>query len=111
MENTRGHAGIDKVLLKFREKYYFPDFMKLTANIIKKCEICNLSKSEHRNTELPLQITAETQKIREKYVIDYYFAYGRKFLASIDIHSKFAQAIETKNTDWIKRTILRFLEA
>jgi len=53
------HQGIEKTINLFKEEYYYPDSQKLIQNIINKCEICNLAKTEHRNTKLTYETTPE----------------------------------------------------
>jgi len=53
------HPGIEKTTKWLREKYYFPDYQKLIQNIVNECEICNIAKTEHRNTKLTFELTPE----------------------------------------------------
>jgi len=65
------HPGIDKLTLQFKELYYYPNYQKLIQNIINECEICNIAKTEHRNTKLTLETTPDTFSPRDKYYMDF----------------------------------------
>lgn len=103
------HPGIEKLIILFKENYYYPDYQKLIQNIINECEICNIAKTEHRNTKLVLETTPESYNPREKYVMDFYLINNKQFLSCIDIYSKYASLIEVTSRDWLeaKRAILR----
>jgi len=62
------HPGIEKTIRLFKETFYYPDFEKLIQNIINECEICNQSKTEHRNTNHTFKITSEIKYCRDVYV-------------------------------------------
>jgi len=53
---------------------------KLIQNIINECEICNLAKSEHRDTKLTNETTPEIFKTRA-----FYLTGNQIFLSCIDI--------------------------
>jgi len=97
------------MIIDFRNSYYYPDYIKLIQNIINKCNLCNLSKHENRQTDLPYEITPTPNNIRDKYIIDYFFTNIRSFLTCIDLKSKFLLATETTSTDWIetKKALLK----
>jgi len=103
------HPGIEKQTNLFKEKYYYPDYQKLIQNIINECEVCNISKTEHRDTKLRYELTPETFNPREKYVIDFYLINNKTFLSCIDIYSKYAALIEVSSRDWLeaKRALLK----
>jgi len=96
------HQGIEKVVNEFKaSNLYFPDYHNLIQNIINKCEICKLAKAEHRFSKLPMEITPKIDKIREKYMIDYYMNNRRNYLTCIDVYSKFMMAVETEARAWL----------
>jgi len=75
------HSEIEKTTKWFREKYYFPDYQKLFQYIINECEICNIAKTEHRNTKLTFELTPENQNLRDKFVMDFYMVGNQQFLS------------------------------
>jgi len=46
------HPGKEKTISIFKQKFYYPYHPKLIQNILNECKICNIAKSEHRNTKL-----------------------------------------------------------
>jgi len=58
----------EKTINLFKEEYYYPDSQKLIQNIFIECEICNLAKTEHRDTKLTYETTPEIFNTLEKYV-------------------------------------------
>jgi len=91
----------------FKDEY--PDSQKLIQNIINECEICNLAKTEHRDTKLTYETTPEIFNTTEKYVKDFYLTGNQIFLSCIDIYSKFASLVEVKSRDCLesKRAITK----
>lgn len=103
------HPGIEKTINWFKEKYYYPDYQKLIQNLINECEICNIAKTEHRDTKLTFEITPEVLNVRDKYVIDFYMVDKKQFLSCIDVYSKFTTLVEVQSRDWLeaKRALLK----
>jgi len=96
------HPGIQKTTKLFGETYYFPNSQLLIQNIINECSICNLAKTEHRNTDMPMKTTPKPEHCREKFMIDIYSSEGKHYVSCIDIYSKFATLEEIKTKDWIE---------
>nr|AAM11674.1 pol protein [Drosophila melanogaster] len=96
------HPGIQKTVKLFSENYYFPNSQLLIQNIINECQVCNLAKTEHRNTEMPMKITPKPEHCRDKFVIDIYSSEGNHYLSCIDIYSKFATLEQIKTKDWVE---------
>jgi len=104
------YPGIEKTTKWLREKYYYiPDYQKLIQNIINESEICNIAKTEHRNTKLPFELAPEIKNIREQFVMDFYMVGNQQFLSSIDAYSKFDTPVKVTGRDWIeaKRDIMK----
>jgi hypothetical protein len=102
------HPGIEKTIALFKENFYYPDYQKLIQNIINECDVCNVAKTEHRDTKLKFETTPEVFNPRDKYVMDFYMVNNKQFLSCIDIYSKFASLTEIQSRDWLeaKRAIL-----
>jgi len=96
------HPGIQKMTKLFKENHFFPNSQLLIQNIINECNICNLAKTEHRNTKMPLKITPNPEHCREKFVVDIYSSEGKHYISCIDIYSKFATLEQIKTKDWIE---------
>lgn len=45
---TSSHGGIRKTLFKIKSKYYWPGMAKEIRNYIRKCEVCQLCKTDNR---------------------------------------------------------------
>jgi len=93
------HPGIQKTVKLFDETYYFPNSQLLIQNIINECQVCNLAKTEHRNTKMPMKVTPKPEHCRD---IDIYSSEGNHYLSCIDIYSKFATLEQIKTKDWIE---------
>lgn len=74
------HPGIQKTVKLFGETYYFPNSQLLIQNIINECQVCNLAKTEHRNTKMPMKVTPKPEHCRDKFVIDIYSSEGNHYL-------------------------------
>lgn len=96
------HPGIQKTKKLFSENYFFPNSQLQIQNIINECQVCNLAKSEHRNTKVPFKLTPSIEFCRDKFVIDIYSAEGKHYLSCIDTYSKFATLEQIKTKDWIE---------
>lgn len=96
------HPGIQKMGKLFKETYYFPNSQLLIQNIINECHVCNLAKTEHRDTKMPMKITPQPNFCREKFVIDIYSSEGKHYVSCIDVYSKFATLEQVPTKDWIE---------
>jgi len=96
------HPGIQKMTKLFKENHFFPNSQLLIQNIINECNICNLAKTEHRNTKMPFKITPNPEHCRDKFVVDIYSSEGKHYISCIDIYSKFATLEHIKTKDWIE---------
>lgn len=96
------HQGIEKIVKIFRNKYYYPNYVKEISNIINECELCNNCKNDHISNKLAFKITPPTYEIREKFVIDFWQWNKQYYLTCIDVFSKFATLEPVNSLNWIE---------
>jgi len=92
------NPGIQKMTKLFKKNHFFPNRPLLIQNIINECNICNLAKTEDRNTKMPLKNTPKLEHCRDKFVVYIYSSEGKHYISCIDIYFKFA----TLANDWIE---------
>lgn len=66
------HQGLEKIVKVFKNKYYYPNYVKEISKVINECELYNNCKNDHINNKIPFKITPPVYKTREKYVIDFW---------------------------------------
>lgn len=74
---SSGHGGIHKTLSRIREKYYWPHMASDVQRIIRKCEVCNVSKRTNafRKTIMGKQFL--TERPFQRLYIDFMGPYPR----------------------------------
>uniref|UniRef100_A0A0K8WBI5 RNA-directed DNA polymerase n=1 Tax=Bactrocera latifrons TaxID=174628 RepID=A0A0K8WBI5_BACLA len=103
------HQGIEKVSNCFKQKYYYPNYVKEITKIINECELCNHCKNDHISNKLPFKVTPPVYETREKFVVDFWKWDDENYLTCIDLYSKFAAAEKVSALNWLetKKALLK----
>lgn len=107
------HQGIEKIVKIFKNKYYYPNYVREISKIINECELCNNCKNEHISHKLPFKITPPTYETREKFVVDFWQWNKQYYLTCIDVFSKFATLEPVTSLNWIetKRALIKIFNS
>ena len=67
--HSLGHLGMTKTKQMLREKNWFPDMNKMTANVVEKCYECQLTTKQHRQE--PFKMTNIPENPWEVVSVDF----------------------------------------
>ena len=65
------HIGTVKVLIMINEKFYYKGMRSQIAKILKTCHICQTTKYDNKNKNMPLQII-KADRVRQIISTDLY---------------------------------------
>ena len=101
VHDDNGHQGIDRTVARISLKFTWVGRYRYIKEYIDKCEICQVSKGEGRNTRIERGYLGVTRPLELVFIIfvniDKLSDGRERILVMTDSYTKFTRAIPTRN--------------
>lgn len=75
--SSSGHGGIQKTLMKLRERYFWPGMASDVQSMVKGCEVCKCCKTSNSTKRPPMGCQQITERPFQRLYIDFMGPYPR----------------------------------